>query len=455
MSYNVEGYMAEEYGDVSPESVLASGTSVCEGYSSLFEALAKAAGLEVITIGGWAKGYSYSAGDPLADANHAWNAVKIGDGWYLLDCTWGAGTVTKEANYIKRFEEFFFLTPPQDFVYGHLPEDPKWQLLDDPLSKSEFAEAPCRALGFFKYNLELGNPEKGSIKAENDITITVKTPENVVLSADLLHDDKNMPRHFISSKRSAKNYEIRAGFPEPGEYVLRVWAREKEGPEDPSWALDYNINVTEGNPDFKGFLQTGAAFSDCNLELESHNQYILEVEEDVVITIEAPENVLLLASLLRDNDRLPQYYTFCQRKDSTYQIKAVFPGPGEYTLSIFAKEKEVTGALPWALDYKVEVSRGIPKAHGFPETYSTFQESGAFLYSPMERNLQAGTMQDFKIEVPKALEVAVIINGQWHHLSKSGELFEGQVKVGEGDVTVFAKFPNEENFWGLLRYICE
>lgn len=455
ISYNIEGYMAEDYGDVSPDSVLASGTSVCEGYSNLFEALAEAAGLEAVTIGGWGKGYTYTVGDPLADTNHAWNAVKIGEGWYLLDCTWGAGAVTKDGDYIKRFEDFFFLTPPQDFVYGHLPEDPKWQLLSDPLSKHEFAEAPCRALGFFKYNLKLGNPKKGSLKVENDITVTIKTPDNVVLSADLLRDDKNMPRYLISSKRSAESFEIRTVFPEPGEYVLRVWAKEKEVPEDPTWALDYKINVTEGNPDFKGFPQTGAAFSKCNLELESHNQYILKVEGDVVITIGAPENVLLLASLLQDNTALPDYYTFCQWKDGRYQIKAVFPEPGEYTLRLFAKEKEAPGDLSWGLDYKVEVSRGIPKAQGFPETYSTFQESGSFLYSPMERNLQPGNMQNFKIEVPKAQEVAVIVNDQWHHLSKSGGVFEGHVRVSKGDAEVFARFPNEENFWALLRYLCE
>jgi transglutaminase/protease-like cytokinesis protein 3 len=58
-------------------SVLANRTAVCEGYTSLFGALARAAGFQVKAASGIANG-----------GNHAWNLVLTGSAWPMVDCTW-------------------------------------------------------------------------------------------------------------------------------------------------------------------------------------------------------------------------------------------------------------------------------------------------------------------------------------------------------------------------------
>ncbi len=121
-----------------PENVLKDRKAVCMGYAELFTELAKAAGLEVVSIRGFAKGYTVLPPDKLIDSgNHRWNAVKIDGTWRLLDATWGAGSLQKEA-FSKSLNDYFFLTPPDKLIYSHFPKDPQWQLLTPLVSEEEF-----------------------------------------------------------------------------------------------------------------------------------------------------------------------------------------------------------------------------------------------------------------------------------------------------------------------------
>merc|ERR1719311_1366357 len=56
-----------------PGDVLSSGKSVCEGYASLYLALARQAGLECEKLAGHSKGFSFKPGEEFR-SNHAWNA---------------------------------------------------------------------------------------------------------------------------------------------------------------------------------------------------------------------------------------------------------------------------------------------------------------------------------------------------------------------------------------------
>lgn len=57
--------------------VFTRGQAVCEGYAKAFSLLLNACGVENVYVSGTSKG-----------EGHAWNIVKIGDGWYWYDLTW-------------------------------------------------------------------------------------------------------------------------------------------------------------------------------------------------------------------------------------------------------------------------------------------------------------------------------------------------------------------------------
>lgn len=115
--------------------------AVCFGYASLFRDMCAQAGLPAEVISGYSKG-TLTARPNLEEADHAWNAVRVDDQWYLLDATWDSSLLGKENVFVKTGGEAYFLPGPQVFVLNHLPNLPMWQLLESPITPSLFEQSP-------------------------------------------------------------------------------------------------------------------------------------------------------------------------------------------------------------------------------------------------------------------------------------------------------------------------
>jgi hypothetical protein len=141
IAYDAENFLAGKRGDNRAEAVLKNRKAVCAGYAELYTALGKEAGLEVISVIGFAKGYGYTNGQKLEKPDHAWNAVKLDGKWYLLDSTWGAGSL-RDKKFFKRYDEYYWLTSPEQLIYDHFPSDLQWQLLSTPITKADYERWP-------------------------------------------------------------------------------------------------------------------------------------------------------------------------------------------------------------------------------------------------------------------------------------------------------------------------
>jgi hypothetical protein len=152
VNYDDHGYNTGNYSDVSAEGVFKNRVAVCDGFSELFKLMGEIAGLEVVKISGYSKGYSYDEGSTFEETNHAWNAIRIDGTWKLFDVTWGQGHGVTEGGQLKsinEFDEFWFATDPYAFIFTHLPEEPKWQLIENPISKRYFERLPYIQSSFF------------------------------------------------------------------------------------------------------------------------------------------------------------------------------------------------------------------------------------------------------------------------------------------------------------------
>ncbi len=104
-----------------PDYIVANKKAVCIGYSKLVKEMCRIAGINAVIIEGFVKG---DRGN-IENEEHAWSAVKINNNWYLLDATWGADNGF--------FSKKYFLANPSVFQENHLPHDPLWQLVKQPL----------------------------------------------------------------------------------------------------------------------------------------------------------------------------------------------------------------------------------------------------------------------------------------------------------------------------------
>lgn len=140
---------AREYHEKETAKQFKAKKGVCADYSRMFKTMCDAAGLECEIITGDARDFHHPYRS-VHNNPHAWNAVKWDGKWHLLDATWGAGYVHNGK--FKRDDcPGFFDTPPAVFSQNHLPDDEKWQLLEKPLTKKEFADQPLIQYGQNEY----------------------------------------------------------------------------------------------------------------------------------------------------------------------------------------------------------------------------------------------------------------------------------------------------------------
>ncbi len=136
VEYDVEALKTKKFPSQQPEDVFQNRKGVCAGYSNLLAAMGQAVGEEIVTVVGDA--YTpYLLADLGKEFNsHAWNAVRIEGEWYLVDATWDAGHV-KGDFYARNYRTTYLFMPPKEFLARHIPDDPAWQLLDQPMSRGE------------------------------------------------------------------------------------------------------------------------------------------------------------------------------------------------------------------------------------------------------------------------------------------------------------------------------
>ena len=142
-------------------------SAVCDGYARLFKVLCDYTGLEAVIVHGYARGIS----SPKFRTNHSWNAVKIDSTWHLLDVTWAAGHLNAYDDFVQRQNDHYFLTPPEQFIRDHYPEELRWTLLTNPPMLAEFKKNPFRSKHFYKYGVDNYFPNSGIIEAAVGDTI--------------------------------------------------------------------------------------------------------------------------------------------------------------------------------------------------------------------------------------------------------------------------------------------
>ena len=384
IDYDVNGFFKNTFGDTSAEGVLKSGRSVCGGYSNLFERLANASGLETVTISGYSKGYGYTPGMRFSGpTNHAWNAVKINGNWYLVDSTWGAGNVDTNGKFNREFEDYYFLTPPSEFVYRHFPEDPKWQLLDSPISKEEFEDLVYLLPEFFDLGMRLGNGKNITIISDGQANISLYAPKDVFLSAELEMRSRNgIPRVAYGSptlvKRSGEQYIIELLPPFPGEYSLRIYGKRDNSKGLSKQVMEYNIEELSGSN--RSFPFVFDEFFDLGFRLDNKTNGMIVAKGDANLTLNVPTNVLMIASLekLGEGKISPTDYSksvFVQRSGDQYEITLSPPTAGEYILDIFAKRKDdSSNSYPMVMQFNVSALSGSNRS--YPIVFDKFFNLG-------------------------------------------------------------------------------
>ena len=162
--------------------------------------------------------------------DHAWNGVYHKGEFLLVDNTWGAGYLNG-MDFERRFEPFYFLCPPTQFIYSHLPNKPEHQYVDPTLTKKEFLDLPFVKPTFFTSGLRFVKHLGNVIKVSDDkVTMEIERinpDEGKPLHAKLEWEGKRIPvmiqRLNTPGPKGGRKYKMSCVCPSKGEGKLNLF----------------------------------------------------------------------------------------------------------------------------------------------------------------------------------------------------------------------------------------
>lgn len=243
--YNAAGYYSGNYGDNTSPGVLQHGMAVCAGYSRLFRELLsninEAVHCDIVSGhagSAWPGTLSESdlAVSDTREWNHAWNIVRLGDRFALIDTTWGAGFLDG-AKFVHEPSSAYFLINPQLVIFSHFPEEPEKQLLAEPISKDKHKMLPVfqrRALreGFrtvSHHTREVTTDENGTAVLRYALPSEAKAQWAWLLQLKRA-GSRNSSEYPVFGQWEDDEFVVRVQCPDPGTFVLRLFGAQTTGP---------------------------------------------------------------------------------------------------------------------------------------------------------------------------------------------------------------------------------
>ena len=157
------------------------------------------------------------------------------DGEYVGQRVIGASGILKNA-----FHDYYIIPKPNEFLYACHPDDTKWQLIKNPITRHEFLQKAYLLPPFFKLGMELVTEDRCSINSKlGEVYISVRSYLKVANELDLWYEllirENNSGDHsdllnpedipkLVSLVRNTPEWNCKVQFPTKGNYRIVFYA---------------------------------------------------------------------------------------------------------------------------------------------------------------------------------------------------------------------------------------
>ncbi len=408
IAYDCDVFTDAGAGEQGYETVLKKKKAVCVGYANVFNAMCYYAKIEQNTILGWSKGFNYP-GYLRPESDHAWNAVKIGGKWKLIDITWDAGFVERRT-FIKRYTTQWYNLSPAQFIYSHFPEEREWQLLPQKQIRTskQFEKEPYIPGLFFEYGLLLGKNEPGytnEIGGASGFDF-VSSKNNVSIVASI--HDKNGSLDLgraVWSENYGNSHSFIFDVPDKETYTVTLGAKINGVTNNPNYfsRADFEQNVL---PKAQALL-AAKKITKGELDLFEKSYYLIEengryyFSEDLFDNPRNSANTKILKLLERNTGRYDNVLSFEVKAASDYAGfgRDIQRFPQRFLPYHLAQNIQVLSPLEGSLKKGSEVHFSV-KTSSFSQMMLVLSEND---YVPFVKNSKTGAFElDFSI--PEGLE---------------------------------------------------
>ncbi|CAF2141344.1 unnamed protein product [Rotaria magnacalcarata] len=479
--YDTQAYFNNNIGSQVSTNVFFSRKAVCDGYANLYADLCTRIGLTCHKVSGYAKGYSFDARQKgFQKTNHAWNIISFKNGYsYFIESTWGSGHLDGSTKQYKaNLVPHYFLCRPEYMIYGHLPEDPQWQLLKKPLTMEQYLMLPRTYGQFFELNLKIVSPiythkvalETG--KSYGEVLIAAPTSD-IKLSGSLRDESETTIEggDFVYFDRDENLWRCRFAPQKAGNHTILIFACKKADTTTSvsSCTVEFTFDIDQRPTIPISYPYIWSHFFDYHLEIiKPVNTRYIDWPSDknspyCEILVRSHDDLYVSGKITNsitgktvENGSLVNFNSL----ESLWQCLFVPSNShASYKLTLFAQhfnEKESHCAVQF--DLKQSHQSTHQNYISLPITYSQFHEARCHLFEPLSGVLKRESKVLFRCRIPGAHEVSITIDGQWLESDSTfsmdeNYLFQCEFQVGQKEVTVWVKFDKKQSsFKGLLRY---
>ena len=479
VAYDVDGFFGRtEKKTCDSASVLRHRTSVCAGYANLFDALGKAAGLQVHTINGYAKGYGFEPGQQIKDTNHAWNGVQVNGEWFICEPTWGAGYLGADLMFHRSPDVSMFLMDPEYAICSHYPSDEQWQLLEKPISKEEFEKLVVPSGRIHQMGVEILSHKESmyDIDDADHIEMMFYSPSLKMLQGNL----KDFSGREYEGRRwtqilpcGVNQVKLKAQFPAPGKYKLNLYVRDEVTHTKWHSGIEYIIQAKRGTERNRGgFPQLGSEFYEAGFSLDHPSENIVSDDGKACISLQnfniQISHIMGQLDLVGEGKRLKKDFagfSFCysEKTESGFRVMVHCPLAGEYTLKVFAKYYGEGKSDTFVCTYYINALAGVEPVPGFPRLSDSFVSWGLELKEPQHNIHAPDGRVSIKLKAPENVSVVGYLMKDKQHLDNSlcfsntaeyvGTILAHAPEAGVFQLNVFGKKPESKDSEYLATFM--
>lgn len=396
--------------------------------------------------------------------------------WRFINCNWGARHVKgpKDDLLTYKCDEFYFLTDPEDHIFQHFPDDPKWQLLTTPISMETFVKMPVVKSPFFNYHLSFAEPVESVLYSNTGLAeVHILTHKLMSFAAKLKSRDKRIPSDILQDRALIRSLGNKVVFtinlPSPGSYYLELYASSRWGSESMENICAFQIRcqaiLSDAHVNFPqiGCFGRTPRFHKYGLTEKTHmDPYLVTSKGELSLgfNMASDSGIKLFHGLKywdhRDK-KLVEQDQFVMLRDRTEDVAHFvlqFPRRGHYVFHLYAASPDTpTHEMDCVFRYLIHCQ--TPKKEPVPYPRTSKRWRHCKLIEPLAGELTTQTKVQFVLDSSLAQELVVSFNGRWYEMKKVGTLWQTEVYTGDkaGKITVYGRFDtSHEKYIPLVEF---
>lgn len=251
--------------------------------------------------------------------------------------------------------------------------------------------------------------------------------------------DANWDAGYVGGREFIRKYSTAYYLPDPAEFIYTHFPEKKE-----HQFLTSPLSFEEFRK--LPFLREG--FFEYKLKFSEKYNLIEKCSSQKVLSLTAPPDVNLMASLYDNKGREQADKTFVQKKGGEVRVYVKFPRVGEYELILFATNKSSVEKYDAVAHLKFIASSGT--VSGFPVIYSDMALTRAVILEPIDSPLKANAEIYFSVSAPGGINLGIFADEKFMELKYDGAgTYRGRIKVAAGDAALCSKAGNR------LKFLCK